>query len=283
MSLCNFSPVPKLQLFVLLLLACGPGISETIVSTFASDANIPPDGFLDCCAEGVVAPYQIAYPFLIPTTSNFTFESATLALAKGIGNVNGVDISLATDASNQPGTVLETFDLVGALGQFGANNPPIVVDSLLDPLLLAGAQYWLIVTPSAPGNGVNWLTATIAPNPSEIAINDGNGSWSVESTSDDDDPGAFSISGMAVPISAVPEPGSGTLLSVTTLTLCALRRKFQQTVKAAVARKLKDPQGPVIWESHPYPSVCLTPYRPPTPLNRRSSKLGGRSRRFPQP
>ncbi len=238
MSLRNFTPMTKLQLFVLLLLACGPGISETIVSTFASDANIPPDGFLDCCGEGVVAPYQIAYPFLIPTGSNFTFESATLALAEGIGDVNGVDISLATDSSNQPGTVLETFDLAGVLGQFGTNNPPIVVDSLLDPLLLAGAQYWLIVTPSAPGNGVVWLTATLAPNPSEIAINDGNGSWSVDSTSNDSDPGAFSISGMAVPNSAVPEPGSGTFLCVTILTLCALRRKFQETGRQQSHRKI---------------------------------------------
>ena len=74
--------MPKFKLFMLAVLAFGPGINETIVSTFASDANIPPDGFLDCCGWAVVAPYQLAYAFTIPTDSNFTFESAALALSE---------------------------------------------------------------------------------------------------------------------------------------------------------------------------------------------------------
>ena len=196
---------------------CNLGKSETIVSTFG-----PGDEYQDCCGFGNVAPYQLAYSFTIPSGGpNFIFESASLALSDGLGTAKDVDISLATDASNQPGTVLETFSLLDVLGPSGTDNPLIVVDSVLDPLLLAGEQYWLIETPPTPGNGVIWQSGYITPNSSERAISAGDGSWTVESV---DPAGAFSVSGIAV-----PEPGSTAFLAASILAAWIVRRKFQET------------------------------------------------------
>ena len=110
--------VPGLVLESLLLFAPGTAIGATIISTFG-----PGDSYSPCCGFGNVAPAQMAYPFTIPSGPNFTFTGAELALSEGIGSTNAVDISLAADASDQPGTLLETFHLVNALGPAGANNP----------------------------------------------------------------------------------------------------------------------------------------------------------------
>jgi hypothetical protein len=91
----------------------------------------------------------MAYPFVLPSGSNCTFTGdAKLALSLEIGSNNAVDISLALDALDQPGDVLESFHLVTALGPAGANNAAVAATSLLNPRLLGGVQYWLIELPS---------------------------------------------------------------------------------------------------------------------------------------
>ena len=138
----------------------------------------------------------MAYPFVLPSGSNYTFTDAKLALSQGIGLNNAVDISLALDASDQPGAVLESFHLVNALGPAGANNPPVAVTSVLNPRLLGGVQYWLIELPSFEGGGVNWLTATLVPTPPQRAVRlTGNSGWTVATVGSSNGPGAFSIEG----------------------------------------------------------------------------------------
>jgi len=178
----------------------------TIVSTF-----LPGDLYDTCCGIGNVAPTQVAFAFEAPIASDFTFTGAALALSQGIGSVNAVDISLAGDSSGQPGTILESFHLENALGPAGANNPPVVVTSVLNPVLLAGSVYWLIETPSTAGNGVNWQTAHISASPSLQATGDGAGSWTVFDDSFISSwPGAFKI--LADPVSSTPEPSAFLLL-----------------------------------------------------------------------
>jgi hypothetical protein len=157
-----------------------------------------------------------------PTSSNFVFTSALLALSEGIGTDNAVDISLATDSNDEPGTILETFQVTGELGPAGQDNPLISVSSTLDPLLLAGDQYWLIESPPAAGNGVNWLTAGILSNSPQRATSDGSSVWLVNTIYSDEDPGAFSIS--ANPVSSVPEPRAIFLVAAGALVASRPRR-----------------------------------------------------------
>jgi hypothetical protein len=201
----------KLAGWVLLLFLAGASTeASTIFSTFAPG---PGDFYDTCCAFGNVSPYEIAYPFTVPATSNFSFTSGKLALSQGIGSVNAVDISLTTDASDQPGTVLESFHLVNALGIAGASNPPVLVSSTLNPILLAGGRYWLIESPSAAGNGVNWHTAYIMPTPPQRASrSSGSSAWTVSTVDVNSFPGAFSISADPVTAAAVPEPETLILL-----------------------------------------------------------------------
>lgn len=184
-----------------------------IFSTFG-----PANSYSTCCGFGNVAPTQMAYPFVLAAGPNFVFTGAALALSQGIGSTNSLDISLARDASGQPGAVLETLHLDNALGPAGSNNPPVTVTSLTGPLLLAGQEYWLVESPSAPGNGVNWLTANIVPNPPQRGVKNGTGPWIISAVDNSSNPGAFSISGNSAP---VPEPSSITLLSVGLILLAA--------------------------------------------------------------
>jgi hypothetical protein len=212
---------PKHLLGIVLLLAHGTARGGIIFSTFG-----PGNSYSACCGFGNVAPTRMAYPFIVLPNQNFIFNGAALALSQGIGSTNAVDISLATDASDQPGAVLETFHLMNALGPAGANNPPVLVNSLLNPLLLAGAQYWLIETPSVSGNGVNWLTAFIVPNPAQRATSDGAGPWTVSTVASISNPGAFSISGTASP---TPEPSTIMLFAIGLLILGAASLRRAQT------------------------------------------------------
>jgi PEP-CTERM motif len=71
-----------------------------------------------------------------------------------ISGPNAFSLSLraADGPSNGPGTVLESFLVVGQMGPFGFSNPVIIVDSVSQPLLNAGASFWLVAT--ADGNTV---------------------------------------------------------------------------------------------------------------------------------
>jgi hypothetical protein len=88
-------------------------------------------------------------------TSGFTFSpSETVRLTQievAVGLISGpnaFDLALraADGPSGGPGTVLETFRVVGEMGAFGLNNPVIRIDSASQPLLSGGASYWLVAS-----------------------------------------------------------------------------------------------------------------------------------------
>jgi hypothetical protein len=190
--------------------------ADTIVSTFG------PGNSIACCGFGWGNGFQdeLAYPFIVPVSSNYVFTTAALALSLQpvSTNTNAVDISLATDASDQPGTILESFHVVNSLGPNSNSNPPVVVNSVLKPLLLAGAQYWLIETPPVSGTLLDWQTAFLGSTQRAFRI-DG-GSWTVTTIDSSAYPGAFSISGTPSP---VPEPSS-MMFVVSVILLFAIAR-----------------------------------------------------------
>ena len=67
-------------------------------------------------------------------------DSVTLSLAFGDGP-NILDVAIHEDATGLPGAVLEALHLVEGIPS--GPYPPIVLDSVLTPLLVSGHQYWL--------------------------------------------------------------------------------------------------------------------------------------------
>lgn len=141
------------------------------------------------------------------STGNFTFTSAQLAMIYFSGT-NQLQVSLATNASNQPGTILETITLNNAV-----TNPSSVITatSTTNPLLSAGTDYWLIAFAPAANTFMGWNSSLADfSNGSNFAYNNAHsqtGPWAQETGIRP----AFQINGNPV-TSAVPEPATLVLL-----------------------------------------------------------------------
>jgi hypothetical protein len=83
-----------------------------------------------------------AVPFTPTSTALVTAFEAPLGAATG---PNQLQAFLYGDASGAPGSIIESFTVSG-LPTFGFPFPLVTVNSVLDPLLTAGHQYWIGAT-----------------------------------------------------------------------------------------------------------------------------------------
>jgi len=189
----------------------------TIYSNFGSGGT-----FNESVGYGVVGPYELAYPFTVPAGYNYAFDSASLALSEGIGTNDEVTISLATNAAGVPGSILE--NLTGTVEPYPDDTVPVTVISSLNPVLVGGSVYWLIISP-ATGNGVNWLTAGILTNPDLQAIRSSStGTWTATPLLYGyNNPGALSVDATALS----PE-GSTWSLGLTGIAILAAKRRWSK-------------------------------------------------------
>ncbi len=123
-------------------------------------------------------------------------------------------VALNQDAGNQPGAALETFAVpAGVLGPLGSNNPPLLLNSVLNPALMPATRYWVTVSADL-NDSIAWnLNSTSDPAAEAISI-DGGSTWFSPSGNT---PGAFEVSGI------VPEPASVGLLLGAAVLLGLLR------------------------------------------------------------
>jgi hypothetical protein len=140
-----------------------------------------------------------------PTTSA-DFSSLDIALSNFFGptNTDTLTVSLDANSSGVPGAALESLNVLpGVLGTFGNNNPPLVLDSVLHPLLTAGTQYWVTVS-DATGTDSNVWNWNATGDASSAAIStDGGTTWFSPSGT----PGAYQVNG--TPMQTVPAPSIG--------------------------------------------------------------------------
>ena len=114
-----------------------------------------------------------------------------------------------------PGAVLESFSVPGtSLGPLGANNAPLVLSSVLKPLLTAGTQYWVAVT-SSLNDSIAWNWNSTGDASSEAISTDGGTTWFAPSGLT---PGAYQVNGTPV-TTVMPEPGALVLLTTVLLLL----------------------------------------------------------------
>lgn len=144
-----------------------------------------------------------------------TFSSLRIALSCFAFCTDPFFVTLSRDAGNQPGAALETFAVpAGVLGTLGANNPPLLLNSVLNPSLTPGTRYWITVR-AGLNDSIDWNLNSVADSAAEAISVDAGSSWFSPSGST---PGAFEVSGI------VPEPGSIGLVLSAGLLFCLVRK-----------------------------------------------------------
>jgi hypothetical protein len=138
--------------------------------------------------------------FVSSTTANL--GSIAIALSYLSVPTDPITVALMQDAGDQPGDVLESFSVdPGSLSALGTNNSPVVLTSLLNPLLTAGTRYWITVS-SPVTNSIAWNLNKIGDTAEEALSSDGGATWFSPSGLT---AGAFEVDSQDQP--PVPKPG----------------------------------------------------------------------------
>ena len=135
-------------------------------------------------------------------------------------NLNDMDVAVITDAGGLPGSVLEMFDFVDAMGPFGVLNPPLHAVSVLRPLLNAGEQYWIAaIVPNPSSTLAGWNYNSIGDTGTSAA-RENQGSWFATIN------GGGLTNAFRVTATPIPEPSSLVLLGSALISLFLLRQKL---------------------------------------------------------
>ena len=156
---------------------------------------------------------------LFTPTATATFGSLQIALSCAFLCPDTFTVALDRDNGDQPGAAIESFVVSGAvLGTFGDANSPLVLDSVLQPTLTAGTQYWLTVANASGNDSIEWNLNTTGDTSDQAISTDGGTTWFSPSGQT---PGAYEVDSSAL---VTPEPGSTGLLIVGLSFLFLMRR-----------------------------------------------------------
>lgn len=171
---------------------------------------------------GIAGGVVIADAFTAPVTAalyqiNVVVQYQDFPSA-GVTGTSPMLLTLLTDSGNSPGTPIESWTV--PLSPSDTSLIIVTVNSVTDPLLLAGDQYWVSEVPADPVHtGIGWGLASGIELPiagSETGMNSG---WMA---TDLNIANEFSVSGTAT----VPEPGTFGIGALVLLSMLAsLRRK----------------------------------------------------------
>lgn len=186
------------------LLACALPAGAAVVFS-----NLGPGDSYSASGYAVGAPFVEPTDFDVATaftpTGNFALSTIELGMTHVTGG-NELDIFFAADAAGAPGGVLESFHLSNAVPGVLDPQSPVLVTSLLTPLLVSGTQYWVIASSPAVPSSITWGYNTTADfGPTADRVN--GGPWAVFPG---DLRGAMRITGTTV--AAIPEPSTYALM-----------------------------------------------------------------------
>ena len=157
------------------------------------------------------------------------FSSLDIALSCFSACPDNLSVSLDANKAGTPGAALESFNVFGAsLRVFGNNNPPLVLNSVLMPLLTAGTEYWVTVS-SDPNDSIAWNLSSTGDTSSEATSTNGGTTWFAPSGLT---PGAYQVNGTTV-VSPVPELSNLGLLLVGLGLVLVTRKRIPQGLRQA--------------------------------------------------
>ena len=162
-------------------------------------------------------------------TAGADFSSLDIALSCFSACPDNLSVSLDANKGGTPGAALESFSVSGAsLGVFGNNNAPLVLNSVLMPLLTAGTEYWVTVS-SDPNDSIAWNLNSTGDTSSEAMSTDGGTTWFAPSGLT---PNAYQVNGTTL-VSPVPELSNLNLMLVGLGLVLVMRKPIAQGLRQA--------------------------------------------------
>jgi hypothetical protein len=157
----------SILMLALVSLGARPAGADVIYSTFGPDDFFTWTGWT---IGGPQASVQALQFIPAQTAVVETIEIAGFRLAGG----TAMNVSLAADAGNQPGAVIETVSICC----FGDIPDIQMANSVVHPPLTAGTKYWLVVSSDAVGDHFGWARNQELPAGRNAQQQNG-GSWFV--------------------------------------------------------------------------------------------------------
>ena len=190
------------------LLLAIPAVSraDVVFSNFGAgfSYNTGAGNFIGNGLDGSGSNYAEGDTFTPTTTATFTSLEIALSNFFGPTNTDRLAVSLDANSGDAPGATLESFIVApGTLGTLGNNNAPIVLNSVVMPVLTAGTQYWVTVSDQAGVDSNVWNWNSTGDMSDEAISTDGGSTWFSPSGLT---PGAYQVNG--VQSTTTPEPSA---------------------------------------------------------------------------
>ena len=208
-----------LLLFTVLLFGLtGLANAATIFSNYG-------DGDTHMTSEGWAVLYNVQPPryptdtdwnpaMTFTPADNYYLETIEITVDLSVGD-NELDVWLMNSSNNMPGNIIETFRLSNLMDDHSwDHHDPIMINSVLNPILNVSTQYWLALSTPTAGTLAVWYknsVGQIGPR----ALWDGS-NWSIANSVT---PAVFRVSGSTVPV-----PGAIWLLCSGLIGLVGVRR-----------------------------------------------------------
>jgi hypothetical protein len=149
-------------------------------------------------------------------SGDYPLESMQIALSCSFVCSDPFRVTLSQNSGGKPGAAIETFTLAPSLlGPLGSNNTPLLLTSVLNPVLTGGTLYWVTVS-SDLNDSIAWNWNSTGDRSPQALSPDGGITWFVPSGLT---PGAFQVT------LVTPEPGTWGLLLGAGMVFGALKKR----------------------------------------------------------
>jgi len=154
MSMRGAHKVALAVLWVLLSAYSQRANAGPIFSTFGPGDSYWPGGTVIGQAG---SEQEKGYQFMFADTYSYYLDMIELPVSLYRGT-NELNVWLMTDDGDVPGTIIESFSFIDAMGpyEWGRINPLLIGNSMLHPILAQDTKYWLVASGPAADTEAIW-------------------------------------------------------------------------------------------------------------------------------